>query len=488
MKKSLLLASALLCAASSFATSKDGLADAEDVKRSVDPTVYDDFEGYHLENRWILCHALDENFAEYIQSSVFITSVPMDGVVYISNAINGYAAIDKYDMVSGRFLGTITLTVDGATLDGSGPAAICNLMKDDYGHLVFHAYCASVGYATNSNGETVANGLNLYKVDNLETGVCSKVATLATPEEEWDKDVARVDYSSIYGDVTGENDKCIVMAAASNTNLSVFRWELEEGTTEWKGGFPDMNEDELPDVIWNIESIKTYPKGQTTWNTASSCAIVKSDPTLFYVDGNTTCPVLYDLNGNMIDGCGLYDSEQDEVVQNVPSEWLPVTATNGVCEFEIGGKNFIAYSNKQYNEAPYGDVRIIRATENFEWSEEAGAAMAWSSVPAINILKEDNAIKDGRRLTSIAVEKLTDENGKDGAYISIYRVGCSLSVYSIGEEGWQDPNGSGIEDIVVDEVEGAAKYYNLQGVEIANPENGLYIVKRGNKVSKELVK
>ena len=61
-------------------------------------------------------------------------------------------------------------------------------------------------------------------------------------------------------------------------------------------------------------------------------------------------------------------------------------------------------------------------------------------------------------------------------------------MYSIGEEGWQDPNGSGIEDIVADEVEGAAKYYNLQGVEVANPENGLYIVKRGNKVAKELVK
>ena len=44
MKKSLLLASALLCAASSFASSKDGQADAEDVKRSVDPTTYADFE------------------------------------------------------------------------------------------------------------------------------------------------------------------------------------------------------------------------------------------------------------------------------------------------------------------------------------------------------------------------------------------------------------------------------------------------------------
>lgn len=33
-----------------------------------------------------------------------------------------------------------------------------------------------------------------------------------------------------------------------------------------------------------------------------------------------------------------------------------------------------------------------------------------------------------------------------------------------------------------------AVYYNLQGVRIANPENGVYIVRRGDKVTKELVK
>ena len=39
------------------------------------------------------------------------------------------------------------------------------------------------------------------------------------------------------------------------------------------------------------------------------------------------------------------------------------------------------------------------------------------------------------------------------------------------------------------EVEAApAVYYNLQGIEVANPENGVYIVKRGNKVSKEFIR
>ncbi len=55
---------------------------------------------------------------------------------------------------------------------------------------------------------------------------------------------------------------------------------------------------------------------------------------------------------------------------------------------------------------------------------------------------------------------------------------------------WQNVETSGIFDTIVEEVEanGPAVYYNLQGVQVANPENGVYIVRRGNKVTKELVK
>lgn len=45
---------------------------------------------------------------------------------------------------------------------------------------------------------------------------------------------------------------------------------------------------------------------------------------------------------------------------------------------------------------------------------------------------------------------------------------------------------SGVEGIAAD-TQVAAKYFNLQGMEVANPENGLYIVKRGNNVTKEMI-
>ena len=49
---------------------------------------------------------------------------------------------------------------------------------------------------------------------------------------------------------------------------------------------------------------------------------------------------------------------------------------------------------------------------------------------------------------------------------------------------------SAIEDIVSDSVnsEEAPVYFNLQGVQVANPENGIYIVRRGNTVTKEYIR
>lgn len=53
---------------------------------------------------------------------------------------------------------------------------------------------------------------------------------------------------------------------------------------------------------------------------------------------------------------------------------------------------------------------------------------------------------------------------------------------------WQIDGGqSGINEIVVDEA-AEAEYFNLQGAKVANPDNGIYIVRRGNKVTKEIIR
>ncbi len=47
---------------------------------------------------------------------------------------------------------------------------------------------------------------------------------------------------------------------------------------------------------------------------------------------------------------------------------------------------------------------------------------------------------------------------------------------------------SGIEETVVSDENAPVVYYNLQGVRVENPSNGLYIKRQGNKATKVLVK
>lgn len=50
-----------------------------------------------------------------------------------------------------------------------------------------------------------------------------------------------------------------------------------------------------------------------------------------------------------------------------------------------------------------------------------------------------------------------------------------------------DSTEGAVNDINIDN-NATAEYYNLQGIRVANPEKGIYIVRRGNKISKEFVR
>lgn len=54
------------------------------------------------------------------------------------------------------------------------------------------------------------------------------------------------------------------------------------------------------------------------------------------------------------------------------------------------------------------------------------------------------------------------------------------------------PDDSGIGEIIADTDDSmtdcAPVYYNLQGMRVQNPANGIYIIRRGNKVSKQYIR
>ena len=62
-----------------------------------------------------------------------------------------------------------------------------------------------------------------------------------------------------------------------------------------------------------------------------------------------------------------------------------------------------------------------------------------------------------------------------------------LEYYDPAYVGYDVTGGAGVAEIAFDE-NAPVEYYNLQGVRVANPANGLYIVKQGNKVTKQIIK
>lgn len=45
-------------------------------------------------------------------------------------------------------------------------------------------------------------------------------------------------------------------------------------------------------------------------------------------------------------------------------------------------------------------------------------------------------------------------------------------------------DGAGVSEIMIDDANAPVEYYNLQGIKVANPEKGLYIVRQGSKTNK----
>ncbi len=66
-----------------------------------------------------------------------------------------------------------------------------------------------------------------------------------------------------------------------------------------------------------------------------------------------------------------------------------------------------------------------------------------------------------------------------------FTVGGSVQINKIGVvfEG-----GAGVEGVVAEDADAEVEYFNLQGVKVVNPENGLYIRRQGGKVEKVVIR
>lgn len=162
---------------------------------------------------------------------------------------------------------------------------------------------------------------------------------------------------------------------------------------------------------------------------------------------------------------------------------------NNVSGATVGG---ILGTNQTYLHAATGS-EILNVTNAVIMSElitgtgGAGAIAFTGGTPALVVNEENVKISDMTKVNGVAVE---------GGYSfeDLVEEITTWPAFVFNEETympclrWEVEGAAGISDIVVDSADAPAVYYNLQGVQIANPENGIYIVRRGNKATKQLVK
>ncbi len=467
MKKFLLFGLACLSTLSVF---------AQDKLATQDPADYETINGVQLTNRWLNARsnnrwdgALIPFYGMYNKART-ATIAGDKALVGYSKTVDGTdtAHIVVYDLADGFYEKEVMLTefVDSTQTWNPIKGLLCanQIGTDQFGHVYIGGYQANVG----------TTPIVVYVIDDMDTGRVHRVAELTFPAtEDAATKAGRMDYFHVIGDITGEKAGAVLMTALSNTK-NVHRWMLEEGGTEWYGGFDGK-------VAMNTDALTTYPADQTSWSTGAVCTMVLDSEfsgEMFYIDGNTTYPALYNTTGVMLDSFeDATDVQPQDVAQNGVAELtLEFTDENGEGTGE--SKAFLIYAINQYNKGNGWESNICEFGEGMAF---AGMTKYWT-FPAAGLGKESDG---GQRVHNLMTQAVKDKNGKNGFYIFNFKCNAGFGVYCLAEEGFEDAN-VGVEDIVAEEA-GEAVYYNLQGVKVANPENGLYIVKRGNKATKEVV-
>ncbi|MBR5552147.1 MAG: hypothetical protein IKV83_09570 [Muribaculaceae bacterium] len=127
----------------------------------------------------------------------------------------------------------------------------------------------------------------------------------------------------------------------------------------------------------------------------------------------------------------------------------------------------------------YGEVTFTGAGDGYSYFAVSGGKGDWTSVNAARFAPVAGEV-------AFNLDEKVEFDRGEAAFKVVAEGTYFINVDFDSMTVWVSSEAAGVEAI---EIETATPvYYNLQGVEVANPQNGLYIVKRGNKVTKQLVK
>ena len=372
-----------------------------------DGQIYDNINGVKIENLWIQdrVHTPSEWTSMPYCNFNARTAVMYNGNIYISRSnvpiddTSNQSHVYKVNGQNGELINDIPLTLNGEVY-GNSTLSANNIGVDDFGHLYISPY---------SNNETRYHPIYLL---NESTGELTKVAEL-----DKGSTLYRCDYIDVIGDLTRQQSECNVMMAGSSSVL-VYRWHANQGS-DFMGAINNQ-----PCIT--IQSY--YPETVSHWGYAPVVKMVHGTNEInrysaehFYVDGYATAPLLYNLNGDLLDS-----------FKDAPSECQPMDlGANGVCQFELDGRHFLVYVAAQYtgvNEA----TGTNRACQVYicELGDDdkplSNMQFYWMVPDAFGYVSDG-----GTRIQSINVEYGTDAAGNSEVYLFIYKNYNGMAVYKI---------------------------------------------------------
>lgn len=246
--------------------------------------------------------------------------------------------------------------------------------------------------------------------------------------------------------------------------------------TEAGSGVYELKLDKLTKEFKVVVSETVDEAPVQTWYGVEGGAIKLGEPTVL-VTGDAGANITF-ANG--------WDAISDAVVKfELSTLTLTVTGNEATVEVSYGIHGSFIDPNWATTDLEKAGDNLWVKTFTFEAEavgefgikqmDDAGNQLGWFAATAEGIVIEDE-IED---IEIVANGKNLNVALPAGTWTFTFDAEALTLSVTAGEAGI---------DSVIAEENAAPVYYNLQGVKVANPENGIYVVRQGNKVSKVLVK
>lgn len=347
-----------------------------------------------------------------------------------------------------------TVTVDGKSfeLSSSKDASTTNLLNPGTADYSWRIYKSSS--ITISSNDVVMKGVRL----TIDGKTYAKECDLSSG---WEGDLSDLVY--VLSNEAGSNS---VTLTATNAQVRVSKIEVSDELF-------DGNETPEPPTVTEVSSVKE------TVAVADGAQIkVNYDLTVAFKSFSNVFAC--DENGDFIQ---LYGSNEYNVNDIIPAGWE--------------GK-YTLYSGTTPEITPVGTFPAANGTKTFVPKVVNASDITVALVNNVIAVKDvvlseaSPATKDNFTGTSNGTElSLRNNYTLESVPAGTYNMTLLVTVYKDAPSLYVINYDANVSESAVSEIEaenGVAEYYTLQGVKVANPENGLYIVVKNGKASKVIVK